>query len=117
MRQLIETELDDVEKRREIMSDPEWIDTHIWHRYTLPAGVDEVSIQLKVRPVGLDLLDELIATGDLDSDGSAEVYVANMYSKMGRRIIDYVNADRAALSQHVYNLHAYYMTAAMTAVM
>lgn len=28
-----------------------------------------------------------VATGDLDNDGSPEIYVANMYSKMGRRII------------------------------
>lgn len=28
-----------------------------------------------------------VASGDLDNDGSPEIYVANMYSKMGRRII------------------------------
>ena len=31
-----------------------------------------------------------VATGDLDNDGRSEIYVANMYSKMGRRIIDHV---------------------------
>ncbi|MEC9093131.1 MAG: VCBS repeat-containing protein, partial [Planctomycetota bacterium] len=33
-----------------------------------------------------------VATGDLDNDGSTEIYVANMYSKMGRRIISHVSA-------------------------
>ena len=31
-----------------------------------------------------------VATGDLDNDGSPEIYVANMFSKMGRRIIGQV---------------------------
>ncbi len=31
------------------------------------------------------------AAGDLDNDGTSELYVANMYSKMGRRIIAHVN--------------------------
>lgn len=32
-----------------------------------------------------------IATGDIDNDGTTEIYVANMFSKMGRRIIDHVS--------------------------
>ncbi len=32
-----------------------------------------------------------VATGDVDNDGLAEIYVANMYSKMGRRIITQVS--------------------------
>ena len=31
------------------------------------------------------------ATGDIDGDGRAEIYVANMFSKMGRRIIAHVS--------------------------
>ncbi len=34
-----------------------------------------------------------VASGDLDNDGSAEIYIANMYSKMGRRIIGQVSED------------------------
>lgn len=32
-----------------------------------------------------------IAAGDLDNDGQSDIYVANMYSKMGRRIIGLVS--------------------------
>jgi hypothetical protein len=31
-----------------------------------------------------------VASGDLDNDGYPEIYIANMFSKMGRRIIDQV---------------------------
>jgi hypothetical protein len=31
-----------------------------------------------------------VAAGDINDDGQPEIYVANMYSKMGRRIIQYV---------------------------
>ena len=34
-----------------------------------------------------------VATGDLDDDGLPEIYVANMYSKMGRRIIAQVGPE------------------------
>lgn len=34
-----------------------------------------------------------VASGDIDNDGSPEFYVANMYSKMGRRIIDHVTKE------------------------
>lgn len=34
-----------------------------------------------------------VAAGDIDADGRPEIYVANMYSKMGRRIIAHVSSD------------------------
>ncbi len=34
-----------------------------------------------------------VATGDLTGDGRSDIYVANMYSKMGRRIIAHVSEE------------------------
>ena len=34
-----------------------------------------------------------VASGDIDGDGRSEIYVANMYSKMGRRIIAHVGEE------------------------
>ena len=34
-----------------------------------------------------------VASGDINGDGVPEIYVANMYSKMGRRIIAQVSAQ------------------------
>jgi len=34
-----------------------------------------------------------VASGDLDNNGTTEIYVANMFSKMGRRIIAHVDAE------------------------
>ena len=34
-----------------------------------------------------------VVAGDIDNNGTSELYVANMYSKMGRRIIAHVSED------------------------
>jgi hypothetical protein len=55
-------------------SDPDYFATHVARRYprpgaspsTLPAVPDRVSLRLRVQPMGLDVLDDLIASGDLD---------------------------------------------------
>ena len=54
-------------------SDPNFYKTHIVQNYprqvtgTLPAIPDRVTLRVRMQPVGLDVLDDLIATGDLDS--------------------------------------------------
>lgn len=54
-------------------NDPAWIDTHIPRTWTLPAGVDEIHAVIRMRPVGLDVIDLLIESGDLDA-GYREVF-------------------------------------------
>jgi len=34
-----------------------------------------------------------VSAGDLDNDGSNEIYVANMYSKQGRRVVAHIDRD------------------------
>ena len=41
-----------------------------------------------------------VSAGDLNNDGKPEIYVANMYSKMGRRIIAYV--EKADYPEGIY---------------
>ncbi len=45
---------------------PGWVQTHAIRSFTLPTAPDRVRMRVRLRPVGLDLLDTLIASGDLD---------------------------------------------------
>ncbi|MCP4804293.1 MAG: hypothetical protein GY913_23220 [Proteobacteria bacterium] len=42
-------------------------DNHLSRDYTLPAGVDRVTLRVLLRPIGLDVIDDLAQTGDLDA--------------------------------------------------
>lgn len=42
--------------------------TWVSRRYQLPAMPERIESVLKIRPIGLDILDDLIASGDLDPD-------------------------------------------------
>ena len=47
--------------------DPNYIDTHVSRHYQVQTGEpDEVEVVVHIRPVGLDFVDDLIASGDLD---------------------------------------------------
>ena len=45
--------------------DPNYVDTHVMHTYEIPGNVDTVSIVVHIRPIGLDIIDDLISSGDL----------------------------------------------------
>ena len=47
--------------------DPSYIDTHVARYYPIQTGEpDEVEAVVHIRPVGLDFIDDLIGSGDLD---------------------------------------------------
>jgi hypothetical protein len=47
--------------------DPRYIDTHVRRSYYIPdQRPDRVRVGLRIRPMGLDVMDDLIASGDLD---------------------------------------------------
>lgn len=48
--------------------DPAYVDTHMRRTFNLPTVVDRVEARVHIRPMGLDVLDDLIASGDLDPE-------------------------------------------------
>ncbi len=49
------------------LDDPEWVDSHVTRTWSLPGIVaDRVEARVFIRAMGLDVLDSLIASGDLD---------------------------------------------------
>jgi len=49
-------------------TDPGWINTHITRRYTLASRPDRVTAKVHVRPVGLDVLSDLVESDDLAAE-------------------------------------------------
>ena len=47
-------------------ADPRFYQTHKIKSYPLPTPPDRVTMRVRLQPVGLEVLDDLIATGDLD---------------------------------------------------
>ena len=55
-------------------ADPEYINTHILRRHRVLGGTpDRVEIAVKVRPIGLEVLKDLVESGDLDPAVIAEM--------------------------------------------
>jgi hypothetical protein len=58
-------------------TDPRYYQTHIYQRFpralnaSLPTTPDQVTLRLRVQPIGLDVLDDLVSTGDLDAGVAA----------------------------------------------
>ncbi len=46
-------------------TDPRYLLTHQSNQWLVPSVVDRVTMRLRIRPVGLDVIDDLIASGDL----------------------------------------------------
>jgi len=46
-------------------TDPRYLLTHQTNQWLIPAAVDRVTMRLRIRPIGLDVLDDLIESGDL----------------------------------------------------
>jgi hypothetical protein len=48
-------------------TDPGYIDTHVTRTWLVPGlALDRVTLRVRMRPMGLELIDSLIASGDLD---------------------------------------------------
>jgi hypothetical protein len=49
------------------VQDPAYVSTHVSHNYLVRGGTpDRVTAEVHVQPIGLEVLDELVASGDLD---------------------------------------------------
>lgn len=46
--------------------DPRYRETHVIRKFAVPTVADRVTMRVRIRPMGLDVLDDLIASGDLD---------------------------------------------------
>ena len=46
--------------------DPDWVDPHVVRTHRLPAAPDRVELAVHVTPIGREILDDLVASGDLD---------------------------------------------------
>ncbi len=47
-------------------ADPDWVDTHVRRTWTVDRMPDAVDVRVRLRPVGLDVLEDLERSGDLD---------------------------------------------------
>jgi hypothetical protein len=56
-----------------VKTDPRYYQTHIYQRFpralnaTLPEVPDQVTMRIRLQPIGLDVIDDLASTGDLDA--------------------------------------------------
>lgn len=47
-------------------SDPAWVDPHVSRSWRLPGSPDRIEVAVRAEPIGLEVLDALVASGDLD---------------------------------------------------
>ncbi len=49
-----------------VPTDPEYTDPHVVRSYRFDGVADRIEMNIHIRPVGLDVVDDLVASGDLD---------------------------------------------------
>jgi hypothetical protein len=61
-------------------TDPRYYQTHIYQRFPralgappIPQMPDQVTVRIRLQPIGLDVLDDLVSTGDLDAGVAAAI--------------------------------------------
>ncbi len=47
-------------------SDPDYVNSHVPREWVIPGAPDRVTFAVHVQPIGLEILDDLVASGDLD---------------------------------------------------
>lgn len=71
--------------------EPGWTDTHRLERYVIPAlDPDRITVRVLVRPIGVDVLQDLVASGDLDAAVAQEMPTWDLAgaSKVWERSVD-----------------------------
>lgn len=53
-------------------ADPDYVDPHVAHEYTIPP-VDRMTMRVRMRPMGLDILRDFVDSGDLDAKFVEEI--------------------------------------------
>ncbi len=53
--------------------EPDYRDPHVKKTYRIDGAVDRITARVRIRPLGLDVIDDLIASGDLDPSIRAKI--------------------------------------------
>ncbi len=83
-------------------SDPQFYRTHVEQRYPRAQGAlletmpDRVTLRMRVQPIGLDVIDDLIASGDLGAEHRPQMPVFDIGQPDGSTILEWTR-ERANL--------------------
>lgn len=89
------------------VADPTFLSTHAYRTFEVDEEPDRVTMRMRMRPVGLDVLDDLVASGDLDPAIVAKMQTIDLKSSViewlpapGRRCVPTDNPQK----KHVHNV-------------